>query len=127
MASLKRVNTFLPDFFDQKGFFHTIGPVVVNVAETTGTFLLDMLIPGFRKEDFSLRVEDGLLRVTAQRGLPKLEEDTPMEAGYERTVNLPPNADENAIGAKVEEGLLRITVGKKQSVFQGGIRSIGIE
>src|SRR4051812_14538691 len=59
---------FFDDIFG-KEFFNSIGvrtTPLVNVKENENEFLLEIAAPGLQKEDFTIRVEDGILSVSAE-------------------------------------------------------------
>ena len=46
-----------------------------DIKEKDGSYILDMDLPGFKKEDISLKLENGYITVGAQRSLSKDEKD----------------------------------------------------
>lgn len=66
------------DLFDD--FFGDVSSKTTNVLKTDihekdGFYVLDMEVPGIRKEDIQIELKDGYLKVTAARNTSKDEKD----------------------------------------------------
>lgn len=90
----------------------------VNITETKEGFKLDLLAPGFRKEDLKMNVEDDTLTISAEKKDEALSEDeryTRREFGYSafsRGFRLPENADTENIKAEFSNGVLSVSIRK---------------
>jgi HSP20 family protein len=115
--------SLLSDFFDDDRFSppwsKSSNLPAVNVRETEKAFEVEVAAPGFNKKDFNISVDNGLLTVSAERREETEKEDdnyTRREFGYEsfsRAFNLPTNTNDEDISAKYEEGILRLSIAKK--------------
>ena len=112
----------LTDFFDYDRFFHSPWEhslPAVNVKENEKVFEVEFAAPGSNKNDFDISVEDGLLTISAERkheDEKKEDNYTRREFGYNsfsRSFSLPANTSEEDIQAKYEEGVLKLTIAKK--------------
>ena len=91
-----------------------------NIIEDEKGFKLELSVPGFKKEDFNIDIEQGTLIISSE----KKEESNKEEKNYSRkefsyssfsrSFQLPENTDENNISAKYENGVLHITIPKKE-------------
>lgn len=100
----------------------------VNISETEDQYLIELASPGYRKEDFQLNLEDGKITVSLEHKIASGEEDqvqpevknyTRREytlSAFSRSFNLPEEADQNAVHAGYENGILRISIGKREEV-----------
>jgi HSP20 family protein len=90
----------------------------LDVVSTDGFFLLYADVPGLSKADLSIKLsKDRVLTVSGQRSPPVEEGFSQKERLYgpfSRSWALPDDADSEGISAKVAEGVLTITVPKKQ-------------
>ena len=120
------------NFFDNDFMGHmnvaTTKPAV-NVIETTNDYKVEVAAPGMTKEDFKVQLDaDGNLVITVEKQQSKEEgsEDKP-EAKYHylrrefsytqftQTFIMPDDVDKHQIGAKVENGVLTVSLPKLDS------------
>ena len=77
-------------------------------------------LPGFRKEDIGVEVADNVLTVTAHQKTETKSEDMAKPATQERRVSraisLPENLDLEKIAAAYENGVLTVTLPKREEV-----------
>ncbi|MCR8560785.1 Hsp20/alpha crystallin family protein [Mucilaginibacter sp. BJC16-A38] len=103
-------------FFD-KPFNGELLPAV-NIRETKNHYKLDVSVPGFKKDDFKITTEDGLLTISAETSNEQNEEKenyTRREfssSSFTRTFHLPENVEEDNISANYQNGLLEIELKK---------------
>lgn len=88
-----------------------------NITETDSGYQLDVMVPGYHREDITIKVEDHHLTITADKATT---EDTPT-ANYQEWRLLPINRrwtlgkeiDANDVDAKLEHGILSIKLAKQ--------------
>lgn len=105
-----------------------------DVRETEKSYELDVELPGYKKENIKLSCRDGYLTISADKGLEKDEKDK--EGKYirqeryrgacSRTFYVG-NVAENQIGAKFENGILKISIPKEQQAKKEENKYISIE
>src|SRR5688500_3897676 len=115
--------SMLSDFFDDDDFMlSTVGRgrmPSVNVRETDKSIEHEMADRGYRKKDFNLSIDNNLLTVSGEKKQEEAkssEHYTRREFGYEsfsRSFSLPANTNEDDIQAKYEDGILKISISKK--------------
>jgi len=116
---------FLSDFFDDDRFFTSPwmkGQSVpaVNIKENEKNYEVEVAAPGYQKGDFEIALEQGLLTISAEKKqeMEKKEDNyTRREFGYtsfSRSFNLPTNTSEEDVKASYENGVLRLTISKKE-------------
>jgi len=113
-------NFFDNDLFGSDLWDAGINTPPANVTETKEEFRVDLSAPGLDKEDFKVEVEDDALVVSCE----KEEEEEENEEDYKRrefsyrsfyrSFPLPENVSEDKIKAKYENGMLRISIPKKE-------------
>jgi HSP20 family protein len=104
-------------FFDKPFFTGELLPAV-NIRETKNHYKLDVSVPGFKKDDFKITTEDGLLTISAEGSEEKNEEKANYtrkefsSSSFSRTFRLPENVEQNHISANYNNGLLEIELKK---------------
>lgn len=93
----------------------------MNVSESENDYRLEVCIPGMKKEDLSLSVDtDNNLVIEMQHKDEKKENDEIRhflrkefsQMQFKQMLTLPENVKRDQIGAKVENGILTITLPK---------------
>lgn len=93
-----------------------------DVYTRDGDYVIEAHLPGVRKDEVSVDVNDGRLTVTAQRHEREEEKEgrdylvRESTSNFTRTVRLPEGADINAITARLDDGVLTVTVPVPQAV-----------
>lgn len=104
----------------------------VNVKETERAYEIEAALPGMKKEDISVRVENGILQLKAeQKSEFESKEDnyTRKEFSYQsfsRSFRLPENAEPDQIEASYTDGILRLSIAKKSNSAQPEGKNIEI-
>lgn len=110
------------DFFntDWMPRMNTTAPAV-NVRENEKAFVMDIAAPGLKKEFCRVNIDkDGNLVVKIENKMEHKDADKKEHylrrefsySNYEQAYSLPENVDKEHIGAKVEDGILSITLPK---------------
>jgi HSP20 family protein len=94
----------------------------VNIAEDDNEFHIELAAPGLIKEDFKINLEKNLLSVSAERSeeedeTVRLKKYNRLEYNYSsfmRTFTLPDSADHAKIRAEYKDGILFITINKRE-------------
>ena len=94
----------------------------VDVREDADHLYVEADLPGFRKEDVQITVEDQTLTLIAER---KVDPEAAVKAGeyllnerrqarFERTFKLPLNVSDQDVTASLEHGVLTVTLAKRE-------------
>jgi len=93
----------------------------VDVREQDNQFVVEAELPGFTKDQVEISLEDGVLSITAERkaeGQPEGQHHL-RERRYSRVARkftLPQSVDPNAVEASLDNGVLTLTIGKREEV-----------
>ena len=91
-----------------------------SVFENAEGYILEIEMPGVNKEGLEISVENNELTIIGRRSLPAVEgtlihrESRP--DNFRRTFELDPSIDADKIGAKIEQGLVTLTLPKAEHV-----------
>lgn len=92
----------------------------VNISETKDEYLIEAEMPGVNKDGLEVLVEGNELAIVGRRGADPAGVDTlyreRSQRDYRRTFVLDPLIDTNGIKAKIEQGVLTLTVPKAEIV-----------
>lgn len=96
----------------------------VNVKENDNEYLIEVAAPGLKKNDFSLHYENGRLTISSEKKEEKEEKQgekiTRCEFSYQsfqRSFSVPENVvNADKISAKYDEGILHVTLPKREEV-----------
>ncbi len=107
----------------------------INVKETDEAYVVEVAAPGLRKEDFFVNINDeGNLVVKMERNEQEKQEDEKAHylrrefsyTKYEQTLILPDDVDKEKIAAKVNDGILTVSLPKLEASRVKVARSIEI-
>ena len=106
-----------------------------DVHEHDDLYEIDIDLPGFKKEDITLTLEKGNLTVAATKGLDKDEKNKKgrvirqerYSGSMQRSFFVGHNVTEDEIKAKFEDGVLKLTVPKKEAAKVPEKKTIAIE
>lgn len=92
----------------------------VNITENDKDFKIELAAPGLEKKDFKIETDNDTLTISSEKKEEKKEEKENyrrQEFSYEsfsRSFQMPENSLPEKIEAKYEDGLLKLTIPKKE-------------
>ena len=126
LTSLMRTNGWLPTMFED--FFNTdfmpranTTAPAVNVKESENAYVMELAAPGIKKEYCRVSInDDGNLCIAIENKMEHKDGDKKHHylrrefsySNYEQNYTLPEDVDKNGIAAKVENGILTVTLPK---------------
>jgi len=93
-----------------------------NIAESNEDFKIEIAAPGFEKKDFKVHVDNNVLTISSEKEEETKEEEENYRrrefsySSFERSFQLPENSIPDKIEAKYENGILQLTLPKKEVV-----------
>jgi len=115
------LNAVMGSLVEDSGVASTgFGPDV-NIVEHKDKFEIVAELPGVKKEDLTLKMEKGELRLTAERKPWSVAENSRVvrkelrgSGTYVRSFRIPDEVESTEIGAQLSDGILRIELPKKK-------------
>jgi len=104
----------------------------VNIKETADAYWVEMAVPGMKKSDFQIDLDNQQLSISSevkQEEERKEDNYTRREFGYasfKRSFTLPDSVDDSKIKASYNDGILGIHLPKKEEARQKPTRTIKI-
>jgi len=92
----------------------------VDIIENTDGFVLEIDLPGFKKNDFTLTVKEGVLTVSGERKSEKSADEKLYRyyerpyGAFERSFKLPELVEHDKIKASYRNGVLKLDFPKKE-------------
>ncbi|WP_179353519.1 Hsp20/alpha crystallin family protein [Winogradskyella vidalii] len=124
-------NRDLPSVFTSN-FNPGISLPKVNIKENADSYRVEMAVPGLKKSDFQIDLDNQVLSISTtkkEESEEAKENFTRREFGYasfKRTFSLPETVAEDKIEASYNEGILSIHLPKKEAAKQKPARRIKI-
>ena len=99
-----------------------LAPYGVDVREDADHLYVEAELPGFRKEDVDITLENQTLTIQAQRREEKKEDGKKGDwllrerrySQFLRSFTLPPTVSDQKVDAKLHDGVLTITLDKRE-------------
>jgi HSP20 family protein len=91
-----------------------------SVTEIADGYMLEIEMPGVKKDGLDISFENNELTITGRRSLPAVE-GTPIHResrpeNFRRVFELDPSIDAEKISAKIDQGLVALTLPKAEHV-----------
>ena len=98
---------------------HFVAPVASIIEDGEG-YRLEVEMPGVNKDSLEISVEDNELTIIGRRSLPTVEgtliHHESRRENYRRAFELDPSIDADKINAKIDQGVVTLTLPKAERV-----------
>jgi HSP20 family protein len=98
-----------------------LAPYGVDIREDQDHIYVEAELPGFKKEEVDITLESQTLTISAERKIEKKEGEGAQHllrerrfTRFQRSFTLPPTVDEQSVNAQLNEGVLTITLNKRE-------------
>ena len=139
--STERMPSLLNDFFkpwnewfDNGGLWGRLANIpAVNITEQKNAYQVALAAPGLKKEDFKIDVEGNMLTISSEKEESKEEKDKKFNrreysySSFSRSFNLPEEINKEQIEAKYEDGVLKISLPRKEEVKKPSEKHIAVK
>ena len=106
-----------------------------DIKEHDGGYELDIDLPGFKKDEITIDLDNGYLTISAAKGLDKDEQDKKGKyirreryaGAVQRSFYVGDAVTEEDVKAKFEDGILRLSIPKKDAKAVETKKTIAIE
>lgn len=125
---------FGKDVFNTPFFQESSATVpAVNIRENENDYLLELAAPGMKKEDFHVSLKDRLLTISSESKSENTEEKDNFSrrefsySSFKRSFTLPESVDQDSIAANYADGLLTLTIPKREESLKDTSKLIEIQ
>lgn len=112
--SLFDFDSFFNDFFESSS--DRFPPV--DVFETDNAYVIEAEVPGYKEDDIKIFCKNRVLTISSDAVVKERENGFITEEislpSFQRSFQLPDDADEDMVSASSENGILSITISKKE-------------
>lgn len=92
----------------------------VDIRETDNAFIAEAELPGLKKDDINVSIEDNLLTISGERRLERDEKKDNYHriersyGSFQRSFSLPRGVDATKVEAKFSDGVLKLSLPKSE-------------
>ena len=121
------------EWFEGGLSMRTVKVPAVNITEQKNEYLVSLAAPGLKKENFKINVDGNMLTISSEKEENKEEKDkkfTRREYSYSsfsRCFTLPEEINQAKIEAKYEDGVLKISLPRKEGVNKPAAKQIVVK
>ena len=124
------MNEFFNDDFGLNFFNRNYSVPSVNSIENNDSFEIDLAVPGMKKEDFSIVLNDKVLVISSESS-NNIENDKMRLnefnfSSFQRSFRVPDSVDQDKIKANYKNGILKIKLPKRKESISKPNRVINI-
>ncbi len=131
--SFDLLNSMFSNFQDEKAssLSDDFSPTI-NTREGEFAYHIEVDLPGVKKDDINIQIEDGVLVVSGERKVKKeIKEENYYKiesnfGSFSRSFSLPEEVDVESIHAESEDGVLEVVVPKLESAKVDKVKKIEI-
>jgi len=105
----------------------------VNITENKDEYNVSLAVPGMKKDDFKIDVNGNMLTISCEKDETKEEKDkkyTRKEYSYtsfSRSFTLPEEINQEKIEAKYEDGVLKLSLPRKEEAKKATAKQISVK
>lgn len=116
------MESFLNDFFGRNLLENNYDfAPKAKIKENEKDYSLSLALPGFKKEDVNINIEDNVLILSSQ-----VEKDD-FKKSFENRYSTPDDVDIEKINASMEDGILKLVFSKYEELPKSSIKKIDIK
>ena len=116
----RRFSDLLDDFFNDAVAQSNSFVPGIDISETETQFLIEVELPGLKKEDIDVSLDNNQLTISGERTFNQEDNGTKYHrvetkyGAFSRTIQLPDSIDSDSVNAKYKNGILNIEIHKNE-------------
>ena len=124
------INEFFNDDFGMNFLNRSHSVPSVNSLENNDSFEIDLAVPGMKKEDFTIELNDKVLVISSENSNTiendKMRLNEFNFSSFQRSFRVPDSVDQDKIKASYKNGILKIKLPKRKESISKPNRVINI-
>ena len=124
------INEFFNDDFGMNFLNRSHSVPSVNSLENNDSFEIDLAVPGMKKEDFTIELNDKVLVISSETSNSMENDKMRLNefnfSSFQRSFRVPDSVDHDKIKANYKNGILKIKLPKKKESISKPNRVINI-
>ena len=124
------INEFFNDDFGMNFLNRSHSVPSVNSLENNDSFEIDLAVPGMKKEDFTIEINDKVLVISSETSNTiendKMRLNEFNFSSFQRSFRVPDSVDQDKIKANYKNGILKIKLPKRKESISRPNRVINI-
>ena len=124
------INEFFNDDFGMNFLNRSHSVPSVNSLENNDSFEIDLAVPGMKKEDFTIELNDKVLVISSETSNTMENDKMRLNefnfSSFQRSFRVPDSVDHDKIKANYKNGILKIKLPKKKESISKPNRVINI-
>ena len=124
------INEFFNDDFGMNFLNRSHSVPSVNSLENNDSFEIDLAVPGMKKEDFTIELNDKVLVISSETSNTMKNDKMRLNefnfSSFQRSFRVPDSVDQDKIKANYKNGILKIKLPKRKESISKPNRVINI-
>ena len=124
------INEFFNDDFGMNFLNRSHSVPSVNSVENNDSFEIDLAVPGMKKEDFTIELNDKVLVISSETSNTMENDKMRLNefnfSSFQRSFRVPDSVDQDNIKANYKNGILKIKLPKRKESISKPNRVINI-
>tara|TARA_Y100000768_G_C23770084_1_gene582865 strand:- start:384 stop:806 length:423 start_codon:yes stop_codon:yes gene_type:complete len=124
------INEFFNDDFGMNFLNRSHSVPSVNSLENNDSFEIDLAVPGMKKEDFTIELNDKVLVISSENSNTIENDKMGLNefnfSSFQRSFRIPDSVDQDKIKANYKNGILKIKLPKRKESISKPNRVINI-
>ena len=124
------INEFFNDDFGMNFINRSHSVPSVNSLENNDSFEIDLAVPGMKKEDFTIELNDKVLVISSETSNTMENDKMRLNefnfSSFQRSFRVPDSVDQDKIKANYKNGILKIKLPKRKESISKPNRVINI-
>ena len=124
------INEFFNDDFGMNFLNRSHSVPSVNSLENNDSFEIDLAVPGMKKEDFTIELNDKVLVISSETSNTMENDKMRLNefnfSSFQRSFRVPDSVDQDTIKANYKNGILKIKLPKRKESISKPNRVINI-